>query len=109
MQYAADSRDPETAEDLLRWFLSENLPDCFSACLYQCYDLLRPDVVLELSWRNGLTDMAMPFLIQTMRELSTKVSLVLRELYKFDCHHCRHLVTKQTLIALTRLSSCIRS
>ena len=73
MQYAADSRDPETAEDLLRWFLSENLPDCFSACLYQCYDLLRPDVVLELAWRNGLTDMAMPFLIQTMRELTTKV------------------------------------
>lgn len=74
MQYAADSRDPETAEDLLRWFLSENLPDCFSACLYQCYDLLRPDVVLELAWRNGLTDMAMPFLIQTIRELTAKVS-----------------------------------
>ncbi|VDL17052.1 unnamed protein product [Hymenolepis diminuta] len=73
MQYAADSRDPETAEDLLRWFLSENLPDCFAACLYQCYDLLRPDVVLELAWRNGLTDMAMPFLIQTMRELTTKI------------------------------------
>lgn len=76
MQYAADSRDPETAEDLLRWFLSENLPDCFAACLYQCYDLLRPDVVLELAWRNGLTDMAMPFLIQTMRELTTKVIII---------------------------------
>ncbi|KAL7060518.1 hypothetical protein AAHC03_09135 [Spirometra sp. Aus1] len=73
MQYAADSNDPETAEDLLRWFLSENLSDCFAACLYQCYDLLRPDVVLELAWRNGLVDMAMPFLIQYMRELSTKV------------------------------------
>ncbi|VDN09495.1 unnamed protein product [Dibothriocephalus latus] len=76
MQYAADSNDPETAEDLLRWFLSENLSDCFAACLYQCYDLLRPDVVLELAWRNGLVDMAMPFLIQYMRELSTKVSFL---------------------------------
>ncbi|CAH8446801.1 unnamed protein product [Heterobilharzia americana] len=73
MQYACDSRDPETAEELLRWFLSENLPDCFAACLYRCYDLLRPDVVLELAWRNGLVDMAMPFLIQTLRELTTKV------------------------------------
>ncbi|RTG80567.1 clathrin heavy chain [Schistosoma bovis] len=73
MQYAWDSRDPETAEELLRWFLSENLPDCFAACLYRCYDLLRPDVVLELAWRNGLIDMAMPFLIQTLRELTTKV------------------------------------
>jgi clathrin heavy chain len=73
MQYAYDSRSPEIAEELLRWFLSENLPDCFSACLYRCYDLLRPDVVLELAWRNGLTDMAMPFIIQSMRELTTKV------------------------------------
>ncbi|CAH8452142.1 unnamed protein product [Schistosoma margrebowiei] len=73
MQYAWDSRDPETAEELLRWFLSENLPDCFAACLYRCYDLLRPDVVLELAWRNGLIDMAMPFLIQTLRELTIKV------------------------------------
>ncbi|THD27284.1 Clathrin heavy chain [Fasciola hepatica] len=73
MQYASDSRNPETAEELVRWFLAENLPDCFAACLYRCYDLLRPDVVLELAWRNGLIDMAMPFIIQTMRELTTKV------------------------------------
>ncbi|CAL8082433.1 unnamed protein product [Calicophoron daubneyi] len=73
MQYAYESRSPEIAEELLRWFLSENLPDCFAACLYRCYDLLRPDVVLELAWRNGLTDMAMPFIIQSMRELTTKV------------------------------------
>ncbi|OON14791.1 hypothetical protein X801_09416 [Opisthorchis viverrini] len=73
MQYACESRNPEIAEELLRWFLAENLPDCFSACLYRCYDLLRPDVVLELAWRNGLVDMAMPFMIQAMRELTTKV------------------------------------
>lgn len=76
MQYASDSRNPETAEELVRWFLAENLPDCFAACLYRCYDLLRPDVVLELAWRNGLIDMAMPFIIQTMRELTTKVECI---------------------------------
>lgn len=27
--------------------------------LYACYDLIRPDVVLEVSWRNGLTDFTM--------------------------------------------------
>ena len=41
--------------------------------LFTCYPLLRPDVVLELSWRNGLNDFAMPFLIQTMREMQTKL------------------------------------
>jgi clathrin heavy chain len=37
---------------------------CFAACLYTCYDLIRPDVALELAWKNGVMDMAMPFLIQ---------------------------------------------
>lgn len=27
--------------------------------LYACYDLIRPDVVLEISWRNGLHDFTM--------------------------------------------------
>ena len=27
--------------------------------LYACYDLIRPDVILEISWRNGLTDFTM--------------------------------------------------
>ena len=34
---------------------------------------LRPDVIVELAWRYNLMDFAMPFLIQTMRELQTKV------------------------------------
>ena len=29
--------------------------------------------MLELSWRNNLTDFAMPFLVQTMREMQTKL------------------------------------
>ena len=41
MQYANDSRDTDIAEDLLRWFLEVNRPECFSACLYACYDLLK--------------------------------------------------------------------
>lgn len=34
--------------------------------LYACYDLIRPDVVLELSWRNGLNDFTMPFMINLL-------------------------------------------
>lgn len=30
----------------------------------QCYDLLRPDVILELAWRHNIMDFAMPYLIQ---------------------------------------------
>ncbi|KAI5632343.1 hypothetical protein NE865_14936 [Phthorimaea operculella] len=73
MEYAAESRQPEVAEELLNWFLERDNFECFSACLYQCYDLLKPDVVIELAWRHNIMDFAMPFLIQTVRELTTKV------------------------------------
>ncbi|CAF4800863.1 unnamed protein product [Pieris macdunnoughi] len=73
MEYAAESRQPEVAEELLDWFLERKNYECFSASLYQCYDLLKPDVVIELAWRHNIMDFAMPFLIQTVRELTTKV------------------------------------
>ncbi|NP_001136443.1 clathrin heavy chain [Bombyx mori] len=73
MEYASESRQPEVAEELLNWFLERDNFECFSACLYQCYDLLKPDVVIELAWRHNIMDFAMPYLIQTVRELTTKV------------------------------------
>lgn len=73
MEYAAESRQGELAEELLAWFLDRKAYDCFSACLYQCYDLLRPDVILELAWKEGIMDFAMPYMIQNMRELTVRV------------------------------------
>ena len=35
--------------------------------------MLKPDYVLEVSWRNGLNDFAMPYMIQAMHEISNKV------------------------------------
>jgi len=72
----AESQDGALAEELLTFFVGEKLNACFSACLFACYSLLRPDVVMELAWRNNLTDFAMPFMIQTMRDLSLKVGLL---------------------------------
>ena len=76
---AAESSDSALAEDLLNFFVGEKLNACFSACLFTCYPLLRPDVVFELSWRNNLTDFAMPFLVQTMREMQTKVDMLIEK------------------------------
>ncbi|XP_056637615.1 clathrin heavy chain [Diorhabda sublineata] len=73
MEYTSESRNQELAEELLAWFLDRKAYDCFSACLYHCYDLLRPDVILELAWKHNIMDFAMPFLIQVTRELTTKV------------------------------------
>lgn len=73
MEYAAESHDAETAEQLLAYFLDNGQHDCFAACLYQCYDLLRPDVILELAWKNKIMDFAMPYMIQVIREYTTKI------------------------------------
>ncbi len=43
---------------------------------YTCYELLQPDLVLELGWRYGLTDFTMPFMIQLVKDLSSKVETV---------------------------------
>ena len=74
MQYASESKDTELAEELLQWFLEEGKRECFASCLFTCYDLLRPDVVLETAWRHNIMDFSMPDFIQVMREYLSKVS-----------------------------------
>ena len=43
--------------------------------LYACNELIRPDLILELSWRHGLMDFSMPYMInmlcQQTKELAT--------------------------------------
>lgn len=74
MEYAAESKNSDTAEELLQWFLENGNHDCFAACLFHCYDLLHPDVIMELAWRHNIMDFAMPYLINVMREYITKVN-----------------------------------
>jgi clathrin heavy chain len=76
MQYAAESRDPAAAQSLLEYFVELDDKECFAACCFTCYDLLKPDVVTELAWRNGMMDFAMPYLIQVMREYIGKVDML---------------------------------
>ncbi|RGB43851.1 hypothetical protein C1646_679763 [Rhizophagus diaphanus] len=47
-------RSTEIAEELLEYFVQIGNKECFTACLYTCYDLVRSDVVLEMSWKHGL-------------------------------------------------------
>ncbi|KJE97309.1 clathrin heavy chain 1 [Capsaspora owczarzaki ATCC 30864] len=73
MEYAAESKDQELAESLLSYFVQQKNNECFAAALFTCYDLLRPDVVLELAWSHNILDFAMPYIIQTTREYLGKV------------------------------------
>ncbi|KAG8776990.1 hypothetical protein FRC12_000588 [Ceratobasidium sp. 428] len=47
--------------------------------LYACFDLLRPDVVMELSWHNGLNDFYVPYQIQIQRQTLEKLATLEKE------------------------------
>jgi len=72
METAAESRNQDLAESLLYFFVGRGEKECFAACLFTCYEMIRPDVVLELAWRHGLNDFAMPFVIQSFRHYNEK-------------------------------------
>jgi len=74
---AAASGSTAVAEDLLSYFVDIGNRECFAAMLYICFDLLRSDVVEELSWRHSLNDFYIPYKIQIQRSLVDKVCFLL--------------------------------
>lgn len=73
---ASVSGSTEVAEELLSYFVDIGNKECFAALLFICFDLLRSDVVEELSWQHGLNDFYMPYKIQIQRSLVEKVCFV---------------------------------
>ncbi|KIM68076.1 hypothetical protein SCLCIDRAFT_1209460 [Scleroderma citrinum Foug A] len=76
---AATSALTEVAEDLLSYFVDIGNKECFAATLYVCFDLMRPDVVEELSWQHGLNDFYMPYKIQASRTMRERVAALEKE------------------------------
>jgi clathrin heavy chain len=50
--------------------------ECYTGMLYACNDLIRPDLVLELSWRHGLNDFTMPYMINMLAQQTKEISLL---------------------------------
>mmetsp|Transcript_7206 Transcript_7206/g.12899 ORF Transcript_7206/g.12899 Transcript_7206/m.12899 type:complete len:1693 (+) Transcript_7206:262-5340(+) len=76
---AADSKDESVVEELIKFFVNIEDKECFCATLYTCYDLVRPDLVMELAWRNQLIDFAMPFMIQYMSQMHNRIKTLEEE------------------------------
>jgi len=53
--------------------VEQNEPECFAACLFACYELIKPDVVLELAWRHNLYEWAMPYMVQAFNQVTTSL------------------------------------
>lgn len=73
METVAESKDPALAEELLRFIMTRKDKELIGAMLYNCYELIKPDVAMEVGWRCGLQEFVMPYFIQFMRDMSVKV------------------------------------
>lgn len=71
---AATSASTDVSEELVGYFVDIGNKECFAAMLYICFDLLREDVIEELSWQHALNDFYMPYKIQKKRSLIERVS-----------------------------------
>ena len=76
METVAESRDPALAEDLLRFIMNMEDKELFAAMLYTCYELVKPDVALEVAWRCNLYEYVMPYFIQFVKDLSSRIETV---------------------------------
>lgn len=70
METVAESKDPALAEELLRFIMTRKDKELIGAMLYNCYELIKPDVAMEVGWRCGLQEFVMPYFIQFMRDMS---------------------------------------
>ncbi|KAA8549428.1 hypothetical protein F0562_001099 [Nyssa sinensis] len=79
METCSQSGDRELSEELLVYFIEQGKKECFASCLFVCYDLIRPDVALELAWMNNMIDFALPYLLQFIREYTSKVDELVKD------------------------------
>ncbi|KAJ9249588.1 hypothetical protein DTO207G8_6562 [Paecilomyces variotii] len=79
IETAAMSGKSEVVEDLLRYFVDIGSRECYVGMLYACYDLIRPDVIMEISWRHGLHDFTMPYMINFLSEQTRAIELLKKD------------------------------
>jgi clathrin heavy chain len=76
METVAESKDPKLAENLMKTIMTMQDKELFAAMLYTCYDLVKPDMALEVAWRCNLQEFVMPYMIQFVKDLSQRVETV---------------------------------
>ncbi|XP_078181065.1 clathrin heavy chain 2 isoform X2 [Carex rostrata] len=79
METCSQSGERDLCEELLIYFIEQGKKECFASCLFICYDLIRPDMALELAWFNGMMDFAFPYILQFIREYTGKVDELIKD------------------------------
>ncbi|KUJ22300.1 clathrin heavy chain, partial [Mollisia scopiformis] len=79
IETAAMSGKSDVVEELLRYFVDIGSRECYVGMLYACYDLIPIHVVMEISWRHGLTDFTMPFMINYLAQQSSTIEILKKD------------------------------
>ncbi|KAH6666626.1 hypothetical protein B0J14DRAFT_705122 [Halenospora varia] len=79
IETAAMSGKSDVVEELLRYFVDIGSRECYVGMLYACYDLIPIHVVMEISWRHGLTDFTMPFMINYLAQQSSTIETLKKD------------------------------
>ncbi|BFZ57862.1 Clathrin heavy chain [Savitreella phatthalungensis] len=79
VEISAASSKPEVVEELARYFVEVGNKEVFAALLFTCYHLVSLDLVMELSWRYGLQDFTMPYLINHQHEQQQKLQQLFQD------------------------------
>ncbi|PSS27773.1 hypothetical protein M430DRAFT_62977 [Amorphotheca resinae ATCC 22711] len=79
IETAAISGKPDVVEELLRYFVDIGSRECYVGMLYACYELIPIHVVMEVSWRHGLTDFTMPFMINYLAQQSATIETLKKD------------------------------
>ncbi|CAD6503888.1 BgTH12-05632 [Blumeria graminis f. sp. triticale] len=76
IETAAMSGKADVVEELLRYFVDIGSRECYVGMLYACYDLIPIHLVMEISWRHGLTDFTMPFMINYLAQQNSTIEML---------------------------------
>ncbi|EPE29243.1 Clathrin heavy-chain terminal [Glarea lozoyensis ATCC 20868] len=79
IETAAMSAKSDVVEELLRYFVDIGSRECYVGMLYACYELIPIHVVMEVSWRHGLTDFTMPFMINYLAQQSSTIETLKKD------------------------------
>jgi clathrin heavy chain len=79
METVDKSKDSSLAERVMREIMQKEDKQLVAAMLYNCYSLIKPDVAMELAWRNDMFEFVMPFFIQNIKDLTAQVDSVKKQ------------------------------
>ncbi|GAW83572.1 clathrin heavy chain [Plasmodium gonderi] len=74
------SKDNSYVEDLINYFIEIKNKEALCACLIVCYDILKPDYVLEIVWTSGFKDQAMLYFIQVISDYTYQIDTMKKQI-----------------------------